>query len=217
MTLFYVLDEAGNPQPELDAATWARRLTQTNRTVAKSAYGNIVVSTVFLGINHDFSNEGPPLLYETMVFGGALDGTCRRYATRAEAEAGHAALLADVESRCPLCGEVSYAGGIKLCVSCWYDGAKNFDVRFGQVYRAFRLMVPPKAVVRFTYTNHRGETAERTVRPQTLRYGTSEHHPKACFLLEAHDFARNATRTFDLERITSAWTEVPPYVAESVA
>lgn len=53
------------------------------------------VSTVWLGLNHQFGN-GPPLIFETMVFlpreadvglGEELD--CDRYSTEAEALAGH--------------------------------------------------------------------------------------------------------------------------------
>jgi hypothetical protein len=47
-----------------------------------------MVSTVFLGIDHNFGN-GPPLLFETMVFGGEYDGYCKRYSTWEEAEGGH--------------------------------------------------------------------------------------------------------------------------------
>lgn len=55
---------------------------------------SIRVSTVYLyGIDHNTSGEGPPLFYETMVFGGALDGYERRYTTRLEAFNGHADTL----------------------------------------------------------------------------------------------------------------------------
>jgi hypothetical protein len=47
------------------------------------------VSTVFLGINHAYNNQEKPLLFETMVFGGVMDKTVKRYATRAEAHKGH--------------------------------------------------------------------------------------------------------------------------------
>ena len=55
-----------------------------------------VVSTVWLGLNHSFE-PGPPLIFETMVFAAGPDGEVvnwseeyvNRYATRAEAEAGH--------------------------------------------------------------------------------------------------------------------------------
>lgn len=56
------------------------------------------VSTVWLGIDHNFSGHGPPIIFETLVFreseaddvsddGGEIDGD--RYATEAEALAGH--------------------------------------------------------------------------------------------------------------------------------
>ena len=47
----------------------------------------IYVSTVFLGIDHNFG-DGPPILYETMVFGLEDEYQCR-YETRVEAESGH--------------------------------------------------------------------------------------------------------------------------------
>jgi hypothetical protein len=37
--------------------------------------GNIGISTVFLGLDHRHFGDGPPLLFETMVFGGSRDGT----------------------------------------------------------------------------------------------------------------------------------------------
>lgn len=49
----------------------------------------VSVSTVFLGLNHNFSDKGPPILFETMVFGGKFDGEQRRYSTYKAAEEGH--------------------------------------------------------------------------------------------------------------------------------
>ena len=54
------------------------------------------VSTVFLGIDHNFG-DGPPLLFETMIFGGKYDNWQDRYATREEALAGHEAAIRMVE------------------------------------------------------------------------------------------------------------------------
>jgi hypothetical protein len=66
------------------------------RIVAKTRVGESEVSTVFLGIDHQFG-EGPPLLFETMVFGGdGMDGHTRRYTTWAEAEAGHAEVVKEI-------------------------------------------------------------------------------------------------------------------------
>jgi hypothetical protein len=52
------------------------------------------VSTVFLVINHGFHGENK--WFETMVFGGDLDGEQDRYTTWEEAEHGHAAMVARV-------------------------------------------------------------------------------------------------------------------------
>jgi hypothetical protein len=46
------------------------------------------VSTVWMGLNHNLG-EGPPLIFETMVFGGPLDQDAERYPTEAAAQAGH--------------------------------------------------------------------------------------------------------------------------------
>lgn len=52
------------------------------------------MSTVFLGMDHGYAwmDRQPgyrPLLFETMVFGGALDSHQQRYSTWAGAEYGH--------------------------------------------------------------------------------------------------------------------------------
>lgn len=47
------------------------------------------VSTVFLHIDHAYTSDSPPILFETMVFGGRYDQYQERYSTWEEAEAGH--------------------------------------------------------------------------------------------------------------------------------
>lgn len=56
------------------------------------------VSTIFLTSSHNFLGSGPPLLWETLVFGGPMDGAGDRYATQEEALAGHADLVAQVRA-----------------------------------------------------------------------------------------------------------------------
>lgn len=74
---------------------WAAWFEQfDNRRVADDSieqpeHDPVRVSTVFLGIDHNFGGAGPPLLFETLVFGGPLDGETYRYATWDQAEAGH--------------------------------------------------------------------------------------------------------------------------------
>jgi len=55
----------------------------------------VVISTVFLGIDHSFG-RGAPVLFETMTFApGDAEGQWR-YRTWQEAEAGHAAVVASL-------------------------------------------------------------------------------------------------------------------------
>lgn len=62
------------------------------RRVASTEVGLSWVSTVFLVHDHQYG-DGPPLLFETLVFEGVLDGECERYATWEEAERGHAEMV----------------------------------------------------------------------------------------------------------------------------
>ena len=64
--------------------------------VADETVGNSRVSTVFLAIDHSFG-EGPPILFETMVFGGPLSYEQNRCTTWEEAEVMHAAMCEQVK------------------------------------------------------------------------------------------------------------------------
>jgi hypothetical protein len=71
-----------------------------DRHVAQDQIGDVRVSTVFLGIDHSWIlEEHVPILFETMVFGGALDQEQRRYATWTEAEEGHREMAEAVMAR----------------------------------------------------------------------------------------------------------------------
>ena len=82
------------PVPEPDLFKWGEFIEcDSNRIVRQenliSLIGWVRVSTVFLGIDHNWGG-GEPLLFETMVFGGPLDGEiCLRYPTWDRAENGH--------------------------------------------------------------------------------------------------------------------------------
>lgn len=69
------------------------------RRVARTTIGQAEVSTVFLGIDHNWGADGPPILFETMIFvgkDGGVEDYQERYATWAEAEEGHARAVAFV-------------------------------------------------------------------------------------------------------------------------
>lgn len=93
----YILDEDGNPQLEPDLLKWAlwlehssRRTGKDCRILARDYVGEIRIATDFLGLDFGALDGTPPLLWETMVFGGEYNYHQRRYTTRAEALAGHA-------------------------------------------------------------------------------------------------------------------------------
>lgn len=100
MTDHYILSVSGDPVPEPDTMKWALWFQEhsADRQVARTELpGEIVVSTVFLGLDHSFS-AGEPQLFETMIFGGPLDKTQDRYATRQAAINGHAHYVALAEN-----------------------------------------------------------------------------------------------------------------------
>ena len=89
--LKYIL-EGKIPKPIADVVEWRKQFEKADRIVATTILPykglNIEVSTVFLGIDHNFSG-GVPILFETMIFGGKYDDYQEQYATWEEAEAGH--------------------------------------------------------------------------------------------------------------------------------
>lgn len=83
-------DRAGRP---VTVEEWIDGFDIRNRRVARTELGKVTVSTVHLGLNHQYG-DGPPLIFETMVLGGEHDWWCDRYSTEEQACAGHAAVVA---------------------------------------------------------------------------------------------------------------------------
>jgi len=83
-----------------DLMTWARSFEDSPRErVVKQTWvmGDLCwVSTVFLGLDHQFRPGGPPMLFETMAFWGGEGYEQERCSTWLEAEAQHAAMVAHV-------------------------------------------------------------------------------------------------------------------------
>lgn len=88
--LYYILDEDKNPI-ECDMMTWAKMFNQ-DRHVAQHVIDidgvSVRISTVFLGLDHSWG-DGPPILFETMIFGGEHDQYQERYSTWHDAWKGH--------------------------------------------------------------------------------------------------------------------------------
>jgi hypothetical protein len=106
---FAVLDEQHNVIFTSDIHEFCQFFKQTEkRIVANTQITGLLVSTVFLGINHGFLSGQRPLWFETMVFADYdramppeievlltkwREGQQQRYSTWREAEEGHNQML----------------------------------------------------------------------------------------------------------------------------
>ena len=66
--LYILKDRKPVPVDELEWAQWFGA-HHDERVVGRWDFAGTEVSTVFLGCDHQFRDDGPPLLFETMVFG----------------------------------------------------------------------------------------------------------------------------------------------------
>lgn len=105
MSHYYILDADGQVQRVSSVQAWGVWFEQASRDGSRvvkqdfiegSPEPRVGVSTVFLGLDHNFGLSGPPVLWETLVFGTSCDGLMERYATREAALAGHARILREV-------------------------------------------------------------------------------------------------------------------------
>jgi hypothetical protein len=94
----YALDEHGEPRPVSNVLEWAEGFEKLDRVVSKTEVLGHEVSTVFLGLDHNYEETGEPLIWETMVFGPtSLCDHCERCGgPRANAIAMHEKMLADL-------------------------------------------------------------------------------------------------------------------------
>lgn len=65
--------------------------------------------------------------------------------------------------------------------------------------------------LRFRYTNYRGITSVREVRPVYIRFGTSDYYPEPCWLMKALDFDRSEFREFRMSSME--FEDVDPMVS----
>ncbi len=90
----YILNKDHTITQTEDILVWAKWFEKMeNRRIAETEMGQITVSTVFLGIDHRFSNKGKPILFESMVFKNSESIDEERYCTYEEAERGHENLV----------------------------------------------------------------------------------------------------------------------------
>jgi len=65
------------------------------------------------------------------------------------------------------------------------------------------------ALVEIKYTNWKGKTSYRTIKPIELIFDSNQYHPKPCYLLRAFDIDKDDERTFAVQNIHS-WKEIKP-------
>ena len=90
MSRWYILDNNNKPvaKPVLEASQWLKD-NDNRRIVKRDEIGDILVSTVFLGLDHAWDSD-IPVLWETMIFGGTHDQEYQeRYTSYEDALEGH--------------------------------------------------------------------------------------------------------------------------------
>ena len=80
------------PIPCNDILKWSRWFETKHRRIRRTEVGEVVISTVFLGIDHALS--GPPELFETMAFDKEMNELhCERCSTHRQALNQHWAVV----------------------------------------------------------------------------------------------------------------------------
>lgn len=96
-TRLYILDADNQPIHEPDRFKWDKWLGTDPRRILRQdhLHNGVFVSTIFTGLDPrplfplSESVPMPPLLWETVVFGGPHDQHSKRYRSKEEAVAGH--------------------------------------------------------------------------------------------------------------------------------
>lgn len=73
---------------------WRKLIDTGAHILWQDPVGDLLVSTVFLGIDHNFGPPGPPVLFETMIFGDDDEKYQERTTTYELAREQHLAALA---------------------------------------------------------------------------------------------------------------------------
>jgi len=93
--------EGRTPIPSFDNMAWDKWMGRSfkQRIVAQEDVGDFWVSTVFLGTNCAWGDNGPPILFETMVFVKKGESVRQeRCSTWKEAEVQHRKMVAEIRS-----------------------------------------------------------------------------------------------------------------------
>lgn len=99
MRLRHYILEGTQPRLSEDLDEWQRAFMDAHRNLLALSIlrRDVEVSTVFLCLDFNHARmlnpDLPPILFETHVFGGALDGEEQRYYTWNEAMTGHGIMV----------------------------------------------------------------------------------------------------------------------------
>lgn len=66
---------------------------------------------------------------------------------------------------------------------------------------SYRNSLVSPSTIKFTYTNWKGVTAVRTVKPLAIEFGVTPEHPEPCWMLRAECQDRNAHRNFMMSKM----------------
>lgn len=87
-TMKYKLDAQNRAVPVEDLLEWGKWFEENDRVVAQDYAGVFKISTVFLGLDHGW--DGPPVLWETMIFNDPIEREHQqRYTSWEDAVDGH--------------------------------------------------------------------------------------------------------------------------------
>jgi len=93
----FILNAAGKPVVCHNLRKWGEWVEKNDRQTAETNTFGYRISTVFLGLDHNFTGEGLPVLWETMVFPDLPSGEIqKRYSSREDALAGHEKIVEKV-------------------------------------------------------------------------------------------------------------------------
>ena len=87
--MYYILDHENKPiEASLEIFDKWIQVNPLKKPVKQEFVDKVYISTVFLGLDHSYGGI-VPLLWETMIFEGSLDGYQERYTSYEEALTGH--------------------------------------------------------------------------------------------------------------------------------
>ena len=82
----------------MSAEAWGMRFSDKDyQRVLRDEIEDVVVSTVWLGLDHSWG-DGPPLIFETMIFGGEHDEDRWRWSTEGAARSAHHRIVAALKA-----------------------------------------------------------------------------------------------------------------------